>query len=144
MTAIFLTCPLSYYQIAARQEQGDASAGRVGCIVEESSPVEQANTKHEGISRVLQVSANGGPHQGLTPPSIGDEFHIEGGCEVAPSVEHQFIPSFSCKSLNIEKEEMTDMKNLSRLRGEAEADLSVSLQLGKRETKRRKQSDSQS
>lgn len=63
---------------------------------------------------------------------------------MAPSVEHQFIPSFSCKSLNIEKEEMTDIKNLSRLRDESEADLIVSLQLGERETKRRKQSDSQS
>lgn len=108
------------------------------------------NTKREDTSeplppRILQVLANDDSHQGLRPPSIGDEFRIEGGCEVVPSVEHQFIPSFSCKSLsNIEPVEMTDLKNLSRLRDESEADLAVSLRLGERETKRRKQSDSSS
>lgn len=138
-----------YYLIAARQEQGDASAARVDCVVEERSPLVQANTKHEGNSkplpsRIPQFSANDGSHQGLTPPSIGEEFRIEEGCDVVPSVEHQFIPSFSSKSQNIEIEDIIDKKNLSRLRDESEADLSVSLQLGEHETKRRKQIGSQS
>lgn len=131
------------------QEQSDASAPRVVSIVGEYSPLERANTQREDNSgplppKILQVSANDDSHRGLTPPSIGDEFHIEGGCEVVPSVEHQFITSLSCKSLLNHREQgsRTDLKSLLRLRDESEGDLSVSLQLGKHEPKRRKQSDS--
>lgn len=75
-----------------------------------------------------------------------DEIHIEGGFEVVPSVELQFIPSFSCKShLNHSQQgEETDLKSLLLFRDESEGDVSVSLQLGKREPKRRKQSKSPS
>lgn len=141
--------PLSYYQIVALQEQSDASAPRVVSNFGEYSPLEGANTQREDNSgplppQILQVSADDDSHRGLTPPSIGDEFHIEGGCEVVPSVEHQFITSFSCKSVlnHCKQGSRTDLKSLLRLRDESEGDLSVSLQLGKHEPKRRKQSDS--
>ncbi|XP_057812085.1 protein NARROW LEAF 1-like [Salvia miltiorrhiza] len=132
---------------AALLEHCDATAARVDSVI---GTLERTNTKHQDNSeplppRIVQVLDNDGSPKGLTPPSIGDEFRIEGGCEVVPSVEHQFIPNFSCNSLlNTEQREMTDMENLSRLRDESEADLAVSLQLGERETKRRKQSDSPS
>ncbi|XP_042024146.1 protein NARROW LEAF 1-like [Salvia splendens] len=132
---------------AALLEHCNATAARADSIV---GTLERTNTKHEDNSellppRILHVLDNDGSHQGLTPPAIGNEFHIECGCEVGPSVEHQFIPYFSCKSLlNTEQGEMTDLKNLSRLRDEPEEDLAVSLQLGERATKRRKQSDSPS
>ncbi|KAH6796104.1 hypothetical protein C2S51_037090 [Perilla frutescens var. frutescens] len=133
----------------ARQEQSRASAAGAESIVGECSPLERANMKPEDNSeppppRILQVSTN--DDLGLITPSIGDEFRIEGGCEEVPSIEHQFIPSFSCKSLlNHNKQgERTDLKNLSRLRDDSETDLSVSLQLGEHEPKRKKPSDSPS
>lgn len=143
----FFSLFLLYYQIAALLEHCNATAARADSIV---GTLERTNTKHEDNSellppRILHVLDNDDSHQGLTPPAIGNEFHIECGCEVGPSVEHQFIPYFSCKSpLNTEQREMTDLKNLSRLRDEPEEDLAVSLQLGERATKRRKQSDSPS
>ncbi|KAI3455829.1 hypothetical protein Pfo_012492 [Paulownia fortunei] len=135
----------------ALQEQRNASAAGIDSIVGECSPLELVNTKHKCEENfeplalnILQVSADDDSHQGLMPPSRREEFHIEGGSEVVPSVEHQFIPSFSCKSLvnHSQQGERTGLKNLSLLRDESEGEISVSLQLGEREPKRRKQSDS--
>ncbi|KAL8508484.1 hypothetical protein ACS0TY_018930 [Phlomoides rotata] len=125
----------------ALHEQINASATRVNSIAGETSPPDRTNTKHksEENSKPLPLSDL---NVSATLPSIGDEFHIESGSEVVPSIEHQFIPSFSCKSL-LHQGERTDAKALSLLRGECEGgDVSVSLQLGEREAKKRKQSDS--
>ncbi|KAL0398132.1 UNVERIFIED_CONTAM: protein NARROW LEAF 1 [Sesamum radiatum] len=93
---------------------------------------------------LLQVFVDDDSHQRLVPESRLDEFHIEGGSEVVPSVEHQFIPSYSCKSLlnDSQQGEKTGLENLSLLRGESEGEVCVSLQLGEPKPKRRKQSDS--
>ncbi|KAK6150214.1 hypothetical protein DH2020_017739 [Rehmannia glutinosa] len=93
---------------------------------------------------ILQVSANDDSDQGLMPLSRLDEFRIESGSDVVPSVEHQFIPSFSSESLvnQSQQEERTGPENLSSLRDESEGEISVSLRLGEPEPKRRKQSDS--
>lgn len=135
------------YQIVAlhEHEQINASATGVNSIVGETSPPDHANTKHKSEENSkplplsdLNVSAI---DESLTTPSIGDEFHIESGSEVVPCVEHQFIPNFSCKSL-LHQSERTDAKSLSPLRDdECEGDVSVSLQLGEREPKKRKRSD---
>ncbi|KAK4440338.1 protein NARROW LEAF 1 [Sesamum alatum] len=136
----------------ALHEQRNASAAGVDSTVGECSPLERINTTHKCEENfeppalsILQVSADEDSHQRLVPESRLDEFHIEGGSEVVPSVEHQFIPSFSCKSLSNDSQQGDKMRleNLSLLRGgESEDEVCVSLQLGEPKPKRRKQSDS--
>ena len=90
-----------------------------------------------------QGVVKGESQQGQSPLFIGPEFHIEDGAEAAPNVEHQFIPSFSGRSLmhDNKPQETPELKNLSALRSDSDEEMCFSLQLGKPEPKRRKQLD---
>lgn len=119
----------------------------------ESSPPEWATRKDKpeenfdihALSITQTASSDDDSHLGLTPVFRHDEFRIECGFEVASVVEHQFISTtFSYESpLNDdhhqEERERQSQENLSALRNESEEeDISVSLQLGESECKRRK------
>ncbi|KAF3438533.1 hypothetical protein FNV43_RR21295 [Rhamnella rubrinervis] len=64
--------------------------------------------------------------------SMEAEFHLEDGIKVAPSVEHQFISSFTRRS-PLHQTSLKDKlasENLSSLRNGCDEDICVSLQLG--------------
>ncbi|GFQ04831.1 cytochrome c6 chloroplastic [Phtheirospermum japonicum] len=137
----------------ALQEQINASVAGFDSIVGEYSPLEHITTNIKCEANIepfpnLQVSANDDFHQGsIQPPSMLDEFRIESSSEVVPSIEHQFIPSFSSKPLvnqsqqgdDEEEEERTvGLKKLSVLKDESDGEVSVSLQLGEPDPKRSK------
>ena len=135
--------------IAAVQEQRNASAAGIDSTVGESSPPEPSLLKHKtenfeplGIN-LQQVPIEGDSLQPPFPTLINAEFHIEEGVEAAPNVEeHQFIPSCPGNSLvHNYKQENPELENLWALRNTSEEEMSVSLQLGKPEPKRRKQGD---
>ncbi|KAL8033926.1 hypothetical protein ABFS82_13G189600 [Erythranthe guttata] len=119
---------------AALQERRNASMVGVDSIVGECSPLDRVNRCEENIEpldlNVEQVST----------------YDDDDGNEVFPCVEHQFIPSFACKSpLNHgEQEQTTGVDSLLVLKDVSEEEISVSLQLGEPEPKRPKISDSQS
>uniref|UniRef100_A0A5B6YTB0 Trypsin family protein n=1 Tax=Davidia involucrata TaxID=16924 RepID=A0A5B6YTB0_DAVIN len=136
---------------AALQEQRNASAAGIDSTVAESSPPDRISLKDKiyedfeplGLN-IQQVRIEGESHHRLAP-SFMNEFHLERGNEAATNVEHQFIPSSAGRSLvhqNNHKEN-AESKNLSALRNGSNEEIFVSLQLGKPEPKRRKQSDSQ-
>lgn len=137
--------------IASLREQRNASFGGVDSNVGESSPLEWAITKDNKSEEnfdvhalsIGQASSDDDSHLGLTPVFRHDEFRIEGGFEVASVVEHQFISTrFSYGSpVNDDhhQEERESQENLCALRNESEEEeISVSLQLGEPECKRRK------
>lgn len=137
--------------IAAVHEQINASAAGIDSTVGESSPPEPVLLKNKteenfeplGIN-LQQVPIEGESQQTLLPSFIHTQFHIEEGVEAAPNVEeHQFIPSCPGKSPvhQNNKQENPELKNLWALRNTSEEEMSVSLQLGKPEPKRRKQAD---
>ncbi|XP_034679409.1 protein NARROW LEAF 1-like isoform X2 [Vitis riparia] len=132
-------------------EQINASAAGIDSTVGESSPPEPLLLKNKteenfeplGIN-LQQVPIEGESQQAVLPSFIHTEFHIEVGVEAAPNVEeHQFIPSCPGKSPvhQNNKQENPELKNLWALRNTSEEEMSVSLQLGKPEPKRRKQAD---
>ncbi|KAL8507423.1 hypothetical protein ACS0TY_018103 [Phlomoides rotata] len=136
---------------ASLREQRNVSAGGVDSNVGESSPPEWVITKDKSEENfdvlhalsIAQASSDDDSHLGLTPIFRHDEFHNEGGFEVASVVEHQFISArFSYESpVNDDRhqEERESQENLCALRNESEEEeISVSLQLGEPECKRRK------
>ncbi|XP_059657969.1 protein NARROW LEAF 1-like [Cornus florida] len=132
---------------AALQEQRNASAAWNDSTVGESSPPARIPLKDKieenfesRRSNIRQFAIGGEPHQGLTPPFVHGEFHIEGTTKAATNVEHQFIPSSPLHKNN--QKENAALRNLSALRNGSDDDISVSLQLGEPRPKRRKQSDS--
>jgi hypothetical protein len=105
---------------------------------------EKIEENFEPINLNMQQGVvKGESQQGQSPLFIGPEFHIEDGAEAAPNVEHQFIPSFSGRSLmhDNKPQETPELKNLSALRSDSDEEMCFSLQLGKPEPKRRKQLD---
>ncbi|XAR56177.1 hypothetical protein NMG60_11036545 [Bertholletia excelsa] len=133
---------------AAMQLQRNASAAGMDSTVGESSPErmqpkDKTDEKYEPLGlNIGQIAIEGESHQRLTPQIDG--IHVEAA---APNhnVEHQFIPSFAGRSLVHEKsngQDNTEFKNLAALRNGSDDGISVSLQLGEPEPKRRKQSDS--
>lgn len=136
---------------AAVQEQKNVSAAGIGSTVGESSPTEQVPLKDRtgesfepsGID-LQQLPLDGGTSsQGITPPFLRAEFHIEDGMEGTPSVEHMFMTNFDCKSTgnnNNQLEDDPEVRNLSALRNSSGEEISVSLQLGESEPKKRRHS----
>ncbi|KAK2975133.1 hypothetical protein RJ640_022329 [Escallonia rubra] len=134
---------------AALQEQRNFSAAGIDSTVGESSPPERmaprdrTEENFEGLGlNLLQLPIEGESNEGLTARFMHEEFHIEGGTELAPNVEHQFISIFSGRSPVHQSIDNAESRSLSPLRNESN-EISVSLQLGEPEPKRRKQSDSQ-
>ncbi|XP_050232760.1 protein NARROW LEAF 1-like [Mercurialis annua] len=127
------------------QEQINVSAAGLDSTIGESSPPDQGPSKGrvEGNFgpinlNIRQVLIEGESQQEL---STHTEFHIEDGVEAGPSVEHQFIPSFTVHDKS--KQENLDLNSLSALKHDSDEEIDVSLQLGEPEpeAKRRRQSD---
>lgn len=129
-------------------EQRNNSVGGIDSTVAESCldrlPLKyrlKENSDPLGLC-VQQISPEGESSQGLISPFKHAAFHIENGFEMAPSVELQFIPGLTSSSpLHQKNEERQEMKNLSSTRNGYDSEVSVSLQLGEPEAKRRKHSD---
>ncbi|KAM5587160.1 protein NARROW LEAF 1 [Rosa sericea] len=136
---------------AAIEEQRNASAAGIGSTVAESSPAVCAPYKHKlqdncgplGLN-FHQVPFEGESCLGPSRLLMHGDFHIENGVETAPSVEHQFIPSFTSRSpvIHSNQEENPVSKNVLALRSGSDEEISVSLQLGEPEPKRRKNCNS--
>ncbi|KAG5234404.1 protein NARROW LEAF [Salix suchowensis] len=135
---------------AAVQDQRNALAPGIDSTVGESFPLDRVPSKEKIEENFEPINLNtqqevvkGESQQGQSPLFIGPEFHIEDGAEAAPNVEHQFIPSFSGRSLmhDNKPQENPELKNLSALRSDSDEEMCFSLQLGKPEPKRRKQLD---
>ncbi|GMP71049.1 hypothetical protein CsSME_00029617 [Camellia sinensis var. sinensis] len=138
---------------AALQEQRNASAVGMDSTVGESSPPDRLQLKdkigenYEPLGlHIWQVPIEGESHRGPTPSFMNGNFPNEAGTEAAPNLEHQFIPSFTERSAAHENNQQgnTESKNLAALRSGSDEEISVLLQLGEPEPKRRKQSDSDS
>lgn len=135
------------WQIAAVQEQRNPSVLGMDSMVGESSlhdpPIKD---KTEQNFESLNLNNCQVPTEDETSdrvkPFIYSEVQIEEGIEVASSVEHQFLSSFSDR-LPLHQnhhEDNPESKNLSALRNSINEDMSVSLQLGEPESKKRKRS----
>ncbi|KAI5332295.1 hypothetical protein L3X38_022424 [Prunus dulcis] len=131
---------------AAIQEQRNASAAGIGSTVESSTAVRapskdklEDNFGHLGFN-LQKIPFEGESCQGLSRPFIHGDFHIENGVKTSPNVEHQFIPRSTCRSPvnQSNREENPLSKNLLALRNGSDEEISVSLQLGEPEPKRRK------
>lgn len=131
-------------------EQRNTSVGGIDSTVAESSleriPLKyrlKENSEPLGLS-VQQISPEGESSQGLISPFKHAAFHIEkNGFEMAPSVELQFLPRLTSSSpMHQKNDESHELKSLSALRNGFDSEVSVSLQLGEPETKRRRHSDS--
>ncbi|KAJ7982001.1 Trypsin family protein [Quillaja saponaria] len=132
----------------AVQQQRAASATAIGSTVGDSStpdgllPKDRAEDKFEPLGLQIQhiPVGVGLSNEEIKPPSMETEFKVEEGIKVGPSIEHQFIPSFTGRSPlhqnNLQDREETE--NLSSLRNDCNEDLCVSLQLGDNEAKRRR------
>lgn len=138
---------------AAVHKQRNVSAAGIDSTVGESSPPDpvavpmknKTEENYEPLGINLQrVPIEGESLQAVFPSFMNPEFHIEEGIKAATNVEeHQFIPSCPGKSPVHQKIKQDDpeLKNLWALRNSSEEEMSVSLQLGKPEPKRRKQAD---
>ncbi|KAF5935968.1 hypothetical protein HYC85_027097 [Camellia sinensis] len=138
---------------AALQEQRNASAVGMDSTVGESSSPDRLQLKdkigenYEPLGlHIWQVPIEDESHRGPTPSFMHGNFPNEAGTEAAPNLEHQFIPSFTERSAAHENNQQgnTESKNLAALRSGSDEEISVLLQLGEPEPKRRKQSDSDS
>lgn len=141
---------LFYCNIAALLEQRNASAAGIDSTVGESSPADRVPSKdkvEENFERlglnVHHIPVQGESYQEQNPPFIHTDFQIENGIDMAPNVEHQFIPSFTARSPvhQSNQENHLESKSLSALRNGSDEEIFVSLQLGEPESKRRKHSN---
>lgn len=135
--------------IVAVKEQRAASATALGSTVGDSSPADAILPKEKAEEKFgpLGLQIQHIPLKVLKPSSparnqlhMEPEFHLEEGIKRAPSVEHQFIPSFTKRS-PLHQNNMKDRvvsENLSLLRNGSDDDVCVLLQLGEREAKRRR------
>ncbi|KAK4594458.1 hypothetical protein RGQ29_018227 [Quercus rubra] len=132
----------------AVQEQRAMSATAIGSTVGDSStldgmlPKDNPEDKFEALGLQIQhlplEVERSSPT--MNPSLLETEFHLEDGIKVAPSVEHQFIPSFTRQSplhQNIIQVRAIS-ENLSSLRNGCDEDICVSLHLGDNEAKRRR------
>ncbi|KAM4071152.1 hypothetical protein ACB094_11G040000 [Castanea mollissima] len=133
---------------AAVQEQRAMSATAIGSTVGDSStldgmlPKDKPEDKFEPLGLQIQhlplEVERSSPT--MNPSLLETEFHLEDGIKVAPSVELQFIPSFTRQSplhQNIIQVRAIS-ENLSSLRNGCDEDICVSLHLGDNEAKRRR------
>lgn len=140
-------CVLLLFKVAV-QEQRAMSATAIGSTVGDSStldgmlPKDKPEDKFEALGLQIQhlplEVERSSPT--MNPSLLETEFHLEDGIKVAPSVEHQFIPSFTRQSplhQNIIQVRAIS-ENLSSLRNGCDEDICVSLHLGDNEAKRRR------
>lgn len=140
--------------IVAVQEQRVMSATAIGSTAGDSSPPDGMLTQDKAEDRFeslgLQIQHIPVEVERSSPtanPSLMETgFHLEDGIKVAPSVEHQFIPSFTSGSPLHEKNIQIRAvpENLSSLRSGCDEDICVSLHLGDNDAKRRRSDPSTS
>ncbi|KAJ1387188.1 Peptidase S1, PA clan [Sesbania bispinosa] len=135
-------------RVAVCKNKRAASATVIGSTVGDSStpdgilPKDKAEDKFEPLGLQIQSIPLGvePSSQDMKPSIMETEFKLEDGIKVVPSIEHQFIPSFTGRS-PLHKNSTQDRaatENLSSLRNGCDEDLCVSLQLGDNEAKRRR------
>lgn len=138
------------HDVAAVQDQRNASAAAIESTVGESPPAVREQSKEKTAEKLEPFNLNiqqdlvdGESEQGPTTSFIHTEFHVEDGIESSSNVEHQFIPSFTGRSPMHQNnaQENKGSKSLSALRNGPDEDIYVSLQLGEPNPKRRKHSD---
>ncbi|KAL9436922.1 hypothetical protein AB3S75_022880 [Citrus x aurantiifolia] len=132
----------------AVQEQRAASATAIGSTVGDSSPPDgmhlkdKAEDKFEPLGLQIQhIPVEVEHHSPETNPSLMEtEFHLEDGVKVGPSVELQFIPSFTGHSPLHQNNpsDKASSENLASLWNGCDEDICFSLQLGDNEAKRRR------
>ncbi|KAI6703084.1 hypothetical protein NL676_012220 [Syzygium grande] len=124
---------------AAVLEQRNASAGNVDSAVGESSPPSRHLSRDKTEENMERFSLNNqqGPLEIDTSQGMRREFHIEDGIEATPSLFRKIASPSEQPTGELE------LRNLSALASNADAEVTVSLQLGEPEPKRRKQSDFQ-
>ncbi|KAF5730815.1 hypothetical protein HS088_TW19G00415 [Tripterygium wilfordii] len=133
---------------AAVQEQRAASVMAICSMVGGLSPLDgnPPYDKTEDTFEPLGIQIEHMPMdaeqvgQGTNPLVLGIEFHLEEGIRAAPSIQHQFIPSFIEQS-PVHQNKLLDKavsENLASLRnGGCDEDASVSLHLGDMEAEGR-------
>lgn len=134
----------------AVQEQRAASATAIGSTVGDSSPPDGATTKDkaEGKFDSLGLQIQHIPldversSSALSASLMETDMNLEdrNGVKAGPSIEHEFIPRFFKWSPLHQNNpsDRTVSENLSFLRNNCGEDISVSLQLGDKEVKRRR------
>lgn len=147
---------LPYSCLAALLEQRNASgAAGIGSTVGESSPTERTAASKDKIEEhyeslglnIERIPIDLESHQGILAQPRNGEIQFDGVIDSGPSVveEHDFIPRFSKESpvVQTSHEDTMVLNNLAVFRGSSSEDeVSVSLQLGETEPKRRKHSES--
>lgn len=124
-------CNRLFPKIAALHDQRSASAAGINSTVGESSSGEPKEEKYEPLGINLQEA----PKQEF----MQHDFHIETGTEATLSLEHQFIDTYSVRSIyQTGKRGSVNLKSFSPLKHESEE--IASLQFGEPEPKRQKQS----
>ncbi|KAJ9164429.1 hypothetical protein P3X46_024006 [Hevea brasiliensis] len=132
----------------AVHEQRAASATAIGSTAGDSSPPDgmfprdKVEGKFESLGLQIEHITMEVEHKNaeMKPSPMENEFHLEDGIKVAPSVEHQFIPSFRRQS-PLHKNSLPEKavsQNLASLRNGCDEDSCVSLHLGDNEAKRRR------
>ncbi|KAF2317656.1 hypothetical protein GH714_039487 [Hevea brasiliensis] len=132
----------------AVHEQRAASATAIGSTAGDSSPPDgmfprdKVEGKFESLGLQIEHITMEVEHKNadMKPSPMENEFHLEDGIKVAPSVEHQFIPSFRRQSPPHKNSlpEKAVSQNLASLRNGCDEDSCVSLHLGDNEAKRRR------
>ncbi|KAL5543810.1 hypothetical protein UlMin_007594 [Ulmus minor] len=132
----------------AVQEQRAASATAIGSTVGDSSPPDlilpkvKLEEKFEPLGLQIQhIPLGVEPSSPSRNPFVVEtKFKLEETAEGAPSVEHQFIPSYVRHSPLHQNslQERVASENLFLLRNGCDEDICVSLQLGDNEAKRRR------
>ncbi|KAF5459626.1 hypothetical protein F2P56_019561 [Juglans regia] len=130
-----------------RAMSATATATAIGSTVGDSSPpdgmlMDKVEDKFEPLGLQIQhipLEVEGNSPT-VKPSLLETEFRLEDGINVAPSVEHQFIPSFTrCSPLHKNNTQFRAVsENLSSLRSGGDEDICVSLHLGDNDVKKRR------
>ncbi|KAK4751206.1 hypothetical protein SAY87_004688 [Trapa incisa] len=133
---------------AAVHEQRNASMAAMDSAVGESSPPDRLlmREKIEESFEPLFLGIQPAPSEPYNRPAgvlvnanlMPPEFHIEDVVEGAPNVEHQFMSSLAERSSPVRQNCQQENHELEELLVAGSEDISVSLQLGDPEAKRRK------
>lgn len=140
--------------VVAVQTQRTASATAIGSAVEDTSPPDEmllkdkVDDKFESLGLQIEHLPLEVEHSNpkINSSLMETEFHFEDGVKVAPSVEHQFIPSIIGQS-PLHQSDLSDKvvsENLASLKNGCDEGLCVSLHLGDNEAKRRRSNASTS
>lgn len=126
--------------VVAVQEQRNASAAGADSTVGESSPPDRVPSKDTIVNEENREPISLKIQQ-LPGEEESHKFNGEDGIEASLNVEHQFIPSLATNS-PVHESNQPGLQNLSVLRNGFNEEISILLQLGEPESKRRRLYDS--